>query len=69
MIIEQKNYTETFFSDVAQGEVFMYEGEYYIKTENLDVENANCIDLKTGSSYIRLNNDVVYEVKCRLVID
>ena len=69
MKIEQKNYTENFFSDIAQGEVFMYEGEYYIKTEFLDEENANCIDLKTGSSYIRLDSDVVYKVECHLVID
>lgn len=68
IIKEKKNYTKKFFSNMAQGEVFMYQGEYYIKTEILDEYNANCIELKTGNSDIRLDGDVVYKVKCRLVI-
>lgn len=47
----------------------MYQGKYYIKTEILNEYSANCIKLKTGNSYIRFDSDVVYKVKCRLVID
>lgn len=69
MKIKKRNYTETFFSYVAQGEVFLYRGEYYIKTEILEDDIANCVELKTGNFYLLLDTDVVYEITCHLVID
>lgn len=69
MIIEKNNHTAKYFDDIEQGEVFMYQEKYYIKTEILEKNNANCIELKTGNSDIRFDNDVVYKVKCRLVVD
>ena len=72
MIIEKNNHNAKYFDDIEQGEVFEYEGELYLKTTeqiiNYEIE-CNCVCLKDGEMCVRFDNDVVYEVKCRLVID
>lgn len=72
MIIERNNYIAKYFEEVEQGEVFEYEAELYLKTDEQIInysEEYNCVCLKDGEMCVRFDNDVVYEVKCRLVID
>lgn len=72
MIIEKNNYNAKYFEEVEQGEVFEYEAELYLKTDEQLInysEVYNCVRLKDGEMSVRFDNDVVYEVKCRLVID
>ena len=71
MIIEKNNYNAKYFKEIKQGEVFEYESELYLKTDDLACfpEEYNCVCLKDGEMCVRFDNDVVYEVKCRLVID
>lgn len=73
MIIERNNCTAKYFKEIEQGEVFKYESELYLKTDELMVtyseEEYNCVRLKDGEMCERSYNDIVYEVKCHLVID
>ena len=72
MIIEKNNYNAKYFGDIEQGEVFEYEAELYLKTDEQIInysEEHNCVRLKDGEMCVRFDNDVVYEVKCHLVID
>lgn len=71
MIIEKNNHNAKYFEEIEQGEVFEYEAELYLKTDDLAnfSEEYNCVCLEDGTISLRFNNDVVYKVKCRLVID
>lgn len=72
MIVERNNYTAKYFEEVEQGEVFEYEAELYLKTDEQIInysEKYNCVRLKDEEMCVRFDNDVVYEVKCHLVID
>lgn len=70
MIIERNNYTAKYFEEIEQGEVFEYESELYLKTNEQIIysEEYNCVCLKDGEMCVRFDDDVVYEVKCHLVI-
>lgn len=70
MIIERNNCTAKYFKEIKQGEVFKYESELYLKTNEINYaeEYNNCVRLKDGEMYFRFDNDIVYEVKCHLVI-
>lgn len=72
MIVERNNYIAKYFEEVEQGEVFEYEAELYLKTDEQIInysEEYNCVRLEDGEMCVRFDDDVVYEVKCRLVID
>ena len=72
MKIEKNNHNAKYFDDIEQGEVFEYEAELYLKTTeqiiNYEIE-CNCVRLEDGEMCVRFDNDIVYEVKCHLLID
>lgn len=49
MIIKEKN-NKVVFSEISQGSVFYWRGDYFIKTESTrdDDGEINCVNLKTG---------------------
>ena len=52
-MIIQKNKKTIPFEGVSLGNVFCYEGEFFIKTETTNDEdgNINCVDLESGSFF------------------
>lgn len=49
MIIREKN-NKVVFSEISQGSIFYWKGDYFIKTESTrdDDGEINCVNLKTG---------------------
>lgn len=72
MVIKQKEPIKKYFSAIEEGEVFLWHGDYYMKTEstycddNGDYENA--VILSNGLLEYFNDDDYVIKVDCELVI-
>lgn len=63
------------FKEIAQGQVFMYRGEYYIKTEPIHMPSSrdkymNAVKLRNGANgYCFSEHVVVTKINAKVVIE
>ena len=70
MIIREKN-NKVVFSEISQGFVFYWKGDYFIKTESTrdDDGEINCVNLKTGDLDLMKPGEIVQSIDAVLNIE
>jgi len=70
-ITDRSNLDVMFVKDVTQGDVFKFEGNYYMKTTEISDEvglTINAVDLNTGIFAIFDDDDEIILLNCKLTV-
>lgn len=70
-IDDQRTVKYLYFTDIAQGEVFICEDEFYLKTANVRTDCGyvcNAVDLSTGELCRIEASDLVSKPECKLIL-
>lgn len=70
-INDQRTVKDLYFKDIAQGEVFICEGEFYLKTANVRTDYGsacNAVDLSGGEMCFIGETEPVSKPECELIL-
>lgn len=70
-INDQRTVKDLYFKDLAQGEVFICEDEFYLKTAVVRTDYGcvcNAVDLSTGELCRIEDSDLVSKPECKLIL-
>ena len=70
-INDQRTFKDLCFADIEQGEVFICEGEFYLKTATIQTDYGgvlNAVDLSAGELCRIEASDLVSKLECELIL-
>lgn len=71
-VIDKKHRNDCFFENLKTGAIFEYDDEYYIKSDNIDVdlhEQLYAVNLETGKTKRFAKNDKVLVCDAKVYIE